>query len=84
VKRAVKKRRAEGEAMMRWRIKRTDWIMLVILMLLALLGYYFGVIGPAPGLGALTNGCCTGSPNGGGGEPCYSGMAPWGRLKGEA
>jgi len=37
--------------MMRWRIKRTDWIMLIILMLLALMGYYFGVIGPAPGLG---------------------------------
>jgi len=36
--------------MMRWRIKRTDWIM-IILMLLALMGYYFGVIGPAPGLG---------------------------------
>jgi uncharacterized membrane protein required for colicin V production len=37
--------------MMRWRIKRTDWIMLIILMLLALVGYYVGVIGPAPGLG---------------------------------
>ena len=37
--------------MMRRRMKRTDWIMLIVLMLLALVGYYFGVLGPAPGLG---------------------------------
>jgi hypothetical protein len=41
---------AEGERMMRWRMKRTDWIMLVILTLLGLVGWYFGVI-VAPGLG---------------------------------
>jgi hypothetical protein len=42
---------AEGEAMTRRRMNRTDWIMLIVLTLLALVGYYFGVIGPAPGLG---------------------------------
>jgi hypothetical protein len=36
---------------MRWRIKPTDSIMLIVLMLLGLVGWYFGVIGPAPGLG---------------------------------
>ena len=36
---------------MRRRMKRTDWIMLIVLMVLALAGYHFGVIGPAPGLG---------------------------------
>ena len=42
--------------MMRWRIKRTDWIVLITLMLLALVGCYFGVIGPAPGLGGYVVG----------------------------
>jgi hypothetical protein len=38
--------------MMRWRIKRTDWIMLLILMLLALVGYYFGDR-PGPRVGRI-------------------------------